>query len=117
MGSVTSIRQNCEEQATDSTAAPLTTALARVQKLYDIFALNIGSADLRSITRLLRCSLSGTYKVDRQTLVMLGGVVIYIAIPCDALPDFIPILGYFDDAYVLRQAINACMSEIRSFQQ
>ncbi|CAF3323603.1 unnamed protein product [Rotaria socialis] len=117
MGSVTSIQQNCEEQAQDPKAAPLTLALARVRQLYNAAAMNFGAVDLCSITRLLRCSLSETYKVDRQTLVVLGGAIIYLAMPCDAIPDFIPILGYLDDGYVLRQAINMCLSEIRNFQQ
>jgi Protein of unknown function (DUF1232) len=117
MGSITSIQKNCEEQAQDPKSAPLTRALARVQELYNVAALSFGMIDLFLIARLLRCSLSGTYTVDRQTLIILGGAIIYVAMPCDAIPDFIPFFGYLDDAYVFREAIKMCLSEIQKFQR
>ena len=117
MGSITSIRENCEEQAQDPKTIPLTRALDKAQKFYGIAALKMGVADLQSIVSLLRHSLAGTYKVDRQTLIVLGGAIIYVVMPCDAIPDVIPILGYIDDAYVLRQAVSTCISEVRRFQK
>lgn len=40
----------------------------------------------------------------RRTLWLLGG---YLAVPIDVIPDFIPVLGYADDAIVVAIALRA----------
>ncbi len=117
MGNLNAIRQNCEEKAQDPNGTALTSALTRVQKLYDVFALRFVGGDFYTAVRLLTCSLSGTYKVDRNTFLILAGAIIYVATPCDVIPDVIPIAGYMDDAFVLRMAVNTCVSELQKFKQ
>jgi uncharacterized membrane protein YkvA (DUF1232 family) len=117
MGNFNSVRQNCEEKAQDPAEIAIAAALPRVQKLYDAFALKFVGSDLYTIVRLVTCSLSGTYKVNRQTFLILAGAILYVVTPCDAIPDAIPIAGYLDDAYALRLAVNSCSSEIERFKQ
>lgn len=117
MGNINSIKKNCEEQTQDPTAGILLVALDKARKFYNVGALKMGVTDLCSIVSLLRHSLAGTYKVDPTTFMVLGGAIIYIVTPCDAIPDVIPIVGYLDDAWVFRQAVNTCISEIRRFQE
>ncbi len=57
---------------------------------------------LKLVSRMVTNSVSGTYKdLPWQTLVMIVAGLIYFIAPLDALPDFIPIAGYLDDATIL----------------
>ncbi len=57
---------------------------------------------LKLVSRMVTNSVSGTYKdLPWQTLVMIVAGLIYFIAPLDALPDFIPVAGYLDDATIL----------------
>lgn len=43
----------------------------------------------------------------------LIGAIVYFVVPTDAVPDFLPVLGYTDDAAVLATAIKLVASHIR----
>ena len=59
-------------------------------------------AYVRLIIRMVTNSVNGKYQsLPWQTLVMLVAGLIYFLTPIDALPDFIPIAGFLDDATVL----------------
>ncbi len=58
--------------------------------------------DLMSICRMLKAWSQGNYKaVPWRTLVLSLATVIYFLNPFDVSPDFIPGVGYVDDAVVL----------------
>ncbi len=73
------------------------------------------SVDWKEIVRLvpdvlrLVKRLATDPRTPRGTRWMLGGLLVYLALPIDLVPDFIPVLGYADDAVaialVLRWAI------------
>lgn len=57
---------------------------------------------VRLVIRMITNSINGNYKnLPWQTLVMLVGGLIYFLTPLDALPDFIPVAGFLDDATIL----------------
>lgn len=39
-------------------------------------------------------------RIPIQNRVVLGGLLVYLMTPIDIIPDFIPILGWLDDAFV-----------------
>jgi uncharacterized membrane protein YkvA (DUF1232 family) len=49
--------------------------------------------------RLLR-RLAGDRTLPRGVRVRLGLLLVYLALPIDVIPDFIPVLGYADDAVI-----------------
>jgi uncharacterized membrane protein YkvA (DUF1232 family) len=49
--------------------------------------------------RLLR-RLAGDRTLPRGVRVRLGLLLVYLALPIDIIPDFIPVLGYADDAVI-----------------
>ncbi len=55
---------------------------------------------LPDLLRLLR-RLAGDETLPRGVRVRLGLLLVYLAIPIDLIPDFIPVLGYADDAIVV----------------
>lgn len=66
---------------------------------------------LRLVTRLARDP-----RVPRSARVRLWLLLGYLALPFDLVPDFIPVLGYADDAiavcWVLRSVIRAARPEV-----
>ena len=45
-------------------------------------------------------SLADEERIPLQNRVVLGGLLAYLLTPIDIIPDFIPILGWLDDAFV-----------------
>jgi uncharacterized membrane protein YkvA (DUF1232 family) len=55
---------------------------------------------LPDLLRLLR-RLAADHSLPRGVRVRLGLLLVYLAIPIDPIPDFIPLLGYADDAILV----------------
>ncbi len=57
---------------------------------------------VKLVSRMVTNTVSGNYKdMPWQTLVMIVAGLLYFIAPLDALPDFIPVAGYLDDATIL----------------
>jgi uncharacterized membrane protein YkvA (DUF1232 family) len=52
------------------------------------------------VVRLVR-RLAGDHTVPRATRLWLIGLLGYLLLPIDLVPDFIPVLGYADDAIIV----------------
>jgi uncharacterized membrane protein YkvA (DUF1232 family) len=48
-------------------------------------------------------------RVGRRYKLMLLGVVAYLALPIDLIPDFIPVAGQLDDAIIVALALRAVL--------
>jgi len=80
-------------------------------------ALQAALSDLQLIFRLVRAWLKGDYKdISKKSLVALVGALIYFLMPLDAIPDFIPGLGFMDDVTVVGLALAAVKSEVEKFK-
>ena len=55
---------------------------------------------LPDVLRLVR-RLAGDRSLPRGVRVRLGLLMVYLAIPIDLVPDFVPVLGYADDAIIV----------------
>jgi uncharacterized membrane protein YkvA (DUF1232 family) len=53
--------------------------------------------------------LMGDARVPRRHKLMLGGLVAYLAMPFDLIPDFIPVIGLLDDAFLAGLALRTLM--------
>lgn len=61
---------------------------------------------LPDLLRLLR-RLAGDRTLPRGVRVRLGLLVAYLAVPIDVVPDFVPVLGYADDAIVVAAVLRS----------
>jgi uncharacterized membrane protein YkvA (DUF1232 family) len=74
-------------------------------------------ADLQLIFRMVRAWLRGEYQqLSNRSLVLLVGALVYFLMPIDAIPDFIPGIGFLDDAGVIAMALAAVKSEVDRFK-
>ncbi|MEU4447826.1 YkvA family protein [Actinosynnema sp. NPDC050801] len=78
-------------------------------------ALSLAVRLLPDVLRLV-ARLSRDDRVPRSARVRLWLLLAYLALPFDLVPDFIPVLGYADDAivagWVLRSVIRASGPEV-----
>ncbi len=73
--------------------------------------------DLTTLFRLIRAWDSGKYRdVPWQTIVLAIAAVVYFVNPFDLIPDFIPVIGYIDDATVIGFVIASISSTIANFR-
>ncbi len=72
--------------------------------------------DLKTMFELLRAVARGSYRVRKETLILIAGAVLYFVIPIDVIPDFIPVAGFLDDAAVIAWVVKTCKTEIDLFR-
>ena len=74
--------------------------------------------DLMSLICMLKALCNGLYRrVPWRALILSLASVVYFLNPFDLAPDFIPGIGYVDDALVLTFVVNSIRKEINQFLQ
>ena len=66
---------------------------------------------------LLKDYYNGTYRnVPWKFIAAIGFAVSYLISPIDVIPDFIPLVGFVDDAAVFGLVVKSFMSEIEEYK-
>lgn len=66
---------------------------------------------------LLDMLTTPSYKLSNKTKLTIAGTLAYVILPIDVIPDFLPIVGWLDDAFVLGLTINSLKEEIANFKK
>jgi uncharacterized membrane protein YkvA (DUF1232 family) len=70
----------------------------------------------QTMLRLVRAYYRGDYReVPLTTLVVIIAAIIYVVNPFDMIPDWVPVLGLLDDAFVLALAIRRTRQTLDDF--
>ncbi len=73
--------------------------------------------DAQLLFNLLRDYANGNYKeVPFNVVAAIGGALLYVLSPIDLIPDFIPIVGYLDDAAVIAFCLNLIEKDLISYK-
>ncbi len=57
------------------------------------------------------------FKLEKSTMLSVGGALAYVVLPIDLVPDFLPLLGWVDDALVLKIVMDSAKGEIDRFRK
>jgi uncharacterized membrane protein YkvA (DUF1232 family) len=61
--------------------------------------------------------INGNYRqVPKGSIVAIIGALIYFLSPIDLIPDFIPVIGYVDDIFVLGLVFNQVKSDLDEYE-
>jgi len=72
---------------------------------------------LRTFLELSGDYISGKYEqIPRESMVNIFASIIYLMIPMDLLPDFIPPIGYIDDALIIGLVTNEEKQELQKYR-
>lgn len=68
------------------------------------------------LIRMIQCHLSGEYKAfSTSSILLVVFALVYFVTPMDAIPDFIPAIGFTDDASVLFLIYRKLNKDIEKF--
>ncbi len=74
--------------------------------------------DLVDLYSLISDYAKGRYKnVPWWTISSIGAALLYLINPFDIIPDFIPVLGFIDDFFVLSLCIKMTENDIKKYKQ
>lgn len=62
--------------------------------------------------------INGNYReVPKGSIIAIIGALIYFLSPIDLIPDFIPVIGYIDDIFVLGLVFNQVKSDLEEYEK
>lgn len=65
---------------------------------------------------LYRMVMDKEYSIDGKTKLAIAGALAYVILPIDIIPDFLPIVGWLDDAFVLSFTMASLAEEIERYK-
>lgn len=72
--------------------------------------------NLQAMFELVKSYIKGDYKnIPYGSLVLIVGAILYFVMPADAIPDFIAVLGFTDDATVIAFTLKKVKDDIDKF--
>jgi uncharacterized membrane protein YkvA (DUF1232 family) len=73
--------------------------------------------DLKTLLRFVAAYRSGEYRqVSLRTKVLAALTIAYLMWPIDLIPDFIPVVGYADDAALLALVLRRISGDLERFR-
>ena len=72
--------------------------------------------DVKLLWRLLADYARGRYRAPWRFIAAVGFAFLYLILPIDIIPDFLPGLGYLDDASVFGMVLRASQIEILAYR-
>jgi uncharacterized membrane protein YkvA (DUF1232 family) len=90
-------------------------------KLIDVKSDKSGLTQVKEVfftfIRLVRAYINGSYRQIPTKSLLLGlATLLYLVMPLDIIPDFLPLIGYSDDLSVIAWFVTTFQSEITRFR-
>jgi len=73
--------------------------------------------DIKLLFSMVADHIKGNYKIDTKTFLIITGALAYAVLPTDLIPDFIPGVGFLDDAFVIGWTIKTVKDEIENYKK
>lgn len=71
----------------------------------------------KTLWQMLRESVRGGYKMSFLTIAAIVLTIGYVVFPFDIIPDFIPVVGWMDDGFVIYLLLRRLVNETQRFSR
>ncbi len=110
-----------EKSRNTATRSDLEKVLANSDKISRKFQLNSKLIEFfyefKAMKSMLKDYKDGAYKeIPWATIAAVVGTLIYVLSPIDTIPDFIPGIGYIDDAGVVLMCLNFIGADLEDYK-
>lgn len=100
----------------------LKTVLDKQQKIEDKFKhngpLDDFIADLKLLFSIIKDYKNGEYReIPWWSIAAIASALLYVLSPIDMIPDFIPFVGYVDDAMVMSVCLKMVKKDISKYEE
>ena len=96
----------------------VTELVDKVKKLLSKKGLAEVKDDLITMVAYVKDVATGKYKDYKGTnLAIIIAALLYVVMPVDAIPDFIPVAGWADDVFVVGWALERIREELAMYKQ
>ena len=86
------------------------------EKLKSIPKVGGKLAKIPTFLSLVKCYITKEYsKVPTATIIAITSALLYFLVPSDMMPDFIPLIGYIDDASVISVCTTLVSHDLKKF--
>ncbi len=90
----------------------------KIEKIASNDTLHKYLADITLYFQMLGDVFTGKYKkVPVGTIAAIVGTLLYVLSPIDIIPDFIPVVGYLDDAAMLAVCLNFTRFDVEEYKK
>ncbi|OJV61645.1 MAG: hypothetical protein BGO41_09380 [Clostridiales bacterium 38-18] len=73
--------------------------------------------DIKLMIDIIKDYINGSYKqVPQHSIIAIFGGLIYFLSPIDVIPDFIPGVGYIDDAFVIALVLKQVHEDLQNYK-
>jgi uncharacterized membrane protein YkvA (DUF1232 family) len=71
---------------------------------------------IKTLVRMVRCTASREYlDIPWQSIVFITAALIYFVSPFDAISDFLPLIGFVDDAAIISAVFASISKDVEKF--
>ena len=90
----------------------------KIEKIASNDTLHKYLVDIKLYFQMLGDVFTGKYKkVPVGTIAAIVGTLLYVLSPIDFIPDFIPVVGYLDDAAMLALCLNFTRFDVEEYKK
>ena len=90
----------------------------KIEKIASNNTLHKYLTDIRLYFQMLGDVFTGKYKkLPIGTIAAIVGTLLYVLSPVDFIPDFIPVIGYLDDAAMLGLCLNFTRFDVEEYKK
>jgi len=57
------------------------------------------------------------FELNTTTYLAIAGALAYVVLPIDVIPDFIPVVGFIDDIFVVGMVMKSISDEVERFKE
>lgn len=103
---------------TDADAEKVMENQEKIEKIASNGTLSKFLDDIKLYFKMLGDIFKGKYKkIPVGTIAAIVGTLLYVLSPVDLIPDFIPVIGYLDDAAILAACLNFTRFDVEEYKK